>query len=81
MGPRSSGSGGGTVLGALMMTRVGRRPLGATLLVGSSDDPSSWRLRIQRRSHVRAFKVRKIEEGLNPNTVGVMQGVLNAALN
>src|ERR687894_94756 len=32
-------------------------------------------------AHVRAFKARKIEEGLNPNTVGVMQGVLSAALN
>src|SRR5215203_6909480 len=32
-------------------------------------------------AHVRAFKARKIEEGLNPNTVGIMQGVLNAALN
>lgn len=30
---------------------------------------------------MRAFKARKIEEGLNPNTVGVMQGVLSAALN
>ena len=32
-------------------------------------------------THVRAFKARKIEEGLNPNTVGVMQGVLSTALN
>jgi integrase len=32
-------------------------------------------------AHVRAFKARKIEEGLNPNTVGVMQGVLSTALN
>ncbi len=32
-------------------------------------------------AHVRAFKARKIEEGLNPNTVGMMQGVLSAALN
>jgi len=31
--------------------------------------------------HIRAFKARKIEAGLNPNTVGVMQGVLSAALN
>ena len=31
--------------------------------------------------HIRAFKARKIESGLNPNTVGVMQGVLSAALN
>ena len=30
---------------------------------------------------VRSFKVRKIEEGLNPNTVGVMQGVVSTALN
>ena len=30
--------------------------------------------------HIRAFKARKIEGGLNPNTVGVMQGVLSAAL-
>jgi integrase len=39
------------------------------------------RLRDLTSAHVRAFKARKIEEGLNPNTVGVMQGVLNAALN
>jgi integrase len=32
-------------------------------------------------AHVRAFEARKIEEGLNPNTVGVMQGVLSTALN
>ena len=32
-------------------------------------------------THVRAFKARKIEEDLNPNTVGVMQGVLSTALN
>jgi Phage integrase SAM-like domain len=32
-------------------------------------------------AHVCAFKARKIEEGLNPNTVGVMQGVLSTALN
>jgi integrase len=32
-------------------------------------------------AHVRAFKACKIEEGLNPNTVGVMQGVLSTALN
>ena len=32
-------------------------------------------------AHVRAFKDRKIEEGLNPNTVGVMQGVLSNELN
>jgi site-specific recombinase XerC len=32
-------------------------------------------------AHVRAFKARKIEESLNPNTVGVMQGVLSTALN
>jgi integrase len=31
--------------------------------------------------HIRAFKAQKIESGLNPNTVGVMQGVLSAALN
>jgi integrase len=29
---------------------------------------------------VRAFKASKIEAGLNPNTVGVMQGVISAAL-
>jgi integrase len=39
------------------------------------------RLRELTTAHVRAFKVRKIEEGLNPNTVGVMQGVLSTALN
>jgi integrase len=32
-------------------------------------------------AHVRAFKARKIEEGLNPNTLGVRQGVLSTALN
>jgi integrase len=32
-------------------------------------------------AQVRAFKDRKIEEGLNPNTVGVMQGVLSNELN
>jgi integrase len=39
------------------------------------------RLRELTAAHVRAFKARKIEEGLNPNTVGVMQGVLSPALN
>jgi integrase len=39
------------------------------------------RLRDLTPAHVRAFKACKIEEGLNPNTVGVMQGVLNVALN
>jgi integrase len=39
------------------------------------------KLRDLNAAHVRAFKARKIEEGLNPNTVGVMQGVLSAALN
>jgi integrase len=39
------------------------------------------RLRDLTAAHVRAFKARKIEEGLNPNTVGVMQGVLATALN
>src|SRR5215204_613863 len=32
-------------------------------------------------AHVRAFKARKIEEDLNPNTVGLMQGHLSTALN
>jgi hypothetical protein len=32
------------------------------------------RLRELTATHVRAFKARKIEVGLNPNTVGVMQG-------
>ncbi len=32
-------------------------------------------------AHVRSFKAQKIDEGLNPNTVGVMQGVLSTALN
>ena len=31
--------------------------------------------------HIWAFKARKIESDLNPNTVGVMQGVLSAAFN
>src|SRR5215211_2529325 len=39
------------------------------------------RLRELTAAHVRAFKARKIEEGLNPNTVGVMQGVLSTAIN
>jgi site-specific recombinase XerC len=39
------------------------------------------KLRGLNAAHVRAFKVRKIEEGLNPNTVGVMQAVLSGALN
>src|SRR5215210_830215 len=39
------------------------------------------RLRELTAAHVRAFKARKIEEGLSPNTVGVMQGVLSTALN
>ena len=39
------------------------------------------KLRNLSAAHVRAFKARKIEEGLNPNTVGVMQGVLSVALN
>ena len=39
------------------------------------------RLRDLTPAHVRAFKARKIEDGLNPNTVGVMQGVLSVALN
>ncbi len=39
------------------------------------------RLRDLSPAHVRAFKARKIEEGLNPNTVGLIQGVLSAALN
>jgi integrase len=39
------------------------------------------RLRELSASHIRAFKAHKIEEGLNPNTVGLMQGVLSGALN
>ena len=39
------------------------------------------RMRDLTPAHVRAFKARKIEEGLNPNTVGVMQSVLSVALN
>jgi integrase len=39
------------------------------------------KLRDLSAAHVRGFKARKIEEGLNPNTVGVMQGVLSVALN
>jgi integrase len=39
------------------------------------------RLRDLTAAHVRVFRARKIEEGLNPNTVGVMQGVLSVALN
>jgi integrase len=39
------------------------------------------RLRDLTAAHVRAFKARKIEEGLHPNTVGLMQGHLSTALN
>jgi integrase len=39
------------------------------------------RLRDLTAAHVRAFKARKIDEGLDPNTVGVIQGVLSTALN
>ncbi|MBD0356915.1 MAG: site-specific integrase, partial [Rubrobacter sp.] len=39
------------------------------------------RLRDLTPAHVRSFKARKLEEGLNPNTVGVVQSVLSAALN
>jgi integrase len=39
------------------------------------------KLRDLTATHVRALKARKIKEGLNPNTVGVMQGVLSVALN
>ena len=39
------------------------------------------RLRDLMPAHIRAFKARKLEEGLNPNTVGNMQGVLSVALN
>jgi integrase len=39
------------------------------------------RLRALTAVHIRAFKARKIEEGLHPNTVGSMQGVLSGALN
>jgi integrase len=39
------------------------------------------RLRDLTPVHVRSFKARKLEEGLNPNTVGVVQSVLSAALN
>ena len=39
------------------------------------------RLRELSAAHIRAFKAHKIEEGLNPNTVGLMQGVLSGALN
>src|SRR5215210_6939073 len=45
--------------------------------------PFFKRLRLRDISvvHVRALKARKLEDGLHPNTVGVMQGVLSAALN
>ena len=39
------------------------------------------RLRDLSVTHVRALKARKLEEGMHPNTVGVMQGVVSAALN
>lgn len=45
--------------------------------------PFFGRLRLKDLSvtHVRALKARKLEDGMHPNTVGVMQGVLSAALN
>src|SRR5919112_1489682 len=45
--------------------------------------PFFKRLRLRNISvtHVRALKARKLEDGMHPNTVGVMQGVLSAALN
>src|SRR5215203_4065982 len=45
--------------------------------------PFFKRLRLRDVSvvHVRALKARKLEERMHPNTVGVMQGVLSAALN
>src|SRR5918997_2697774 len=39
------------------------------------------RLRDLTPAHVRAFKARKLDESLHPNTVGGMQGVLSGALN
>jgi integrase len=39
------------------------------------------RLRDLTAAHICAFKARKFEEGLHPNTVGVMHGHLSAALN
>jgi integrase-like protein len=39
------------------------------------------RLRDLTPAHVRAFKARKLDEGLHPNTVGGMQGLLSGALN
>jgi integrase len=39
------------------------------------------RLRALTAAHVRAFKARKLEEGLHPNTVGGMHKVLSGALN
>jgi integrase len=39
------------------------------------------RLRDLTAAHIRAFKARKVGEGLNPNSVGSMQGVLSVALN
>ena len=39
------------------------------------------RLRDVSATHVRALKAKKLDDGMNPNTVGVMQGVLSAALN
>lgn len=45
--------------------------------------PFFGRLRLKDLSvtHVRALKARKLEDGMHPNTVRVMQGVLSAALN
>ena len=39
------------------------------------------RLRDVSVTHVRAPKAQKLEDGMHPNTVGVIKGVLSAALN
>ena len=39
------------------------------------------RLRDVSATHVRALKAKKLDDGMNPNTVGVMQSVLSTALN
>jgi integrase len=43
--------------------------------------PFFGRLRDLSPSHVRTLKARKLDAGMDPSTVGVMQGVLSAALN
>lgn len=67
--------------GPLPGGRVHLRPLPEDVLQPPRAVFGRVKLRDLSPPHVRAFKAHKIEAGLNPNTVGVMQGVLSAALN